>query len=85
MNHAHSRGPAAHSPHREATLSSRSAGRIVALALSGSLLLAGPAVADDIEDTSQKFTDVQKLGYLGRTSKHALNALRKLGWRKPHS
>ena len=47
-------------------------GRLAALALSASLLIAGPAAADEIEDTSQKFTDIQKLGYLGRTSKHAL-------------
>ena len=45
---------------------------MAALALSASLLVVGPAVADDFEDTSQKFTDIQKLGYLGRTSKHAL-------------
>lgn len=48
--------------------------RLAVLALSAaSMLAAGPALAqDDIEDTSPKFSDVQKLGYLGRTSKHAL-------------
>ncbi len=59
-------------PHRNPSMSSQGAGRLAALALLASLLMAGPAVAEDIEDTSQKFTDVQKLGYLGRTSKHAL-------------
>lgn len=62
MSHAHGE-PAMNSPRR---------GRLAALALSASLLIAGPAAADEIEDTSQKFTDIQKLGYLGRTSKHAL-------------
>ena len=68
----HSGVPATPCPRGKAAMSSHGVGRMAALALSASLLVAGPAVADDIEDTSQKFTDVQKLGYLGRTSKHAL-------------
>ena len=51
---------------------SRLTGRLVTAALLATALVAGPAAAQEIEDTSQKFTDIQKLGYLGRTSKHAL-------------
>ena len=68
----HSGVPVKPCPHGNPPMSPKGAGRMAALALSASLLMAGPAVADDIEDTSQKFTDIQKLGYLGRTSKHAL-------------
>ena len=57
-----------------AQFETRKLGKFVLAVSLTPLMLSVPAIADDDieEDTSPKFTDVQKLGYLGKTSKAAL-------------